>query len=332
MSARDLPFSACQRAILHKVADGDADVLAQLVNYFRDPHDDAGERWQFLRLAETDAWTAVELLLLRNMIERRFSEGIIDAWVHVTPLGEEIRDSLTAFFDSFRAVEFPSEPRSFGAFAFQELCAARLVGQLDADVREAAGSAKIMERLAATLFDRYPQFAQAIEIPGLDIPGMGWGSLDWRIRCSFETLVALPTDRTPPSNHGLEDLVVLLINCPSTIERLICDVYADCEFTRRARVAEIRTGIRDNNHDDLKREATAEVKALLGRAVPIHARTLAEAVAIAERLRADQNILIGINSLWKWYLALPAQDRNAIGEFRNARDLWMKARFRNRLQ
>jgi hypothetical protein len=71
---------------------------------------------------------------------------------------------------------------------------------------------------------------------------------------------------------------------------------------------------------------------MLGRSVPIKASTLAEAVAIAERLKADQNILIAINSFWIWFLALPAPERNAIGQFKNARDLWMKARFRSRLQ
>lgn len=88
----------------------------------------------------------------------------------------------------------------------------------------------------------------------------------------------------------------------------------------------------DDSDDDLRQRARAEVQAILGRSVPIHATTLAEAVAEAERLKADQNILIAINSLWRWFLALPDPERNAIGEFKNARDLWMTARFRNRLQ
>ena len=63
------------------------------------------------------------------------------------------------------------------------------------------------------------------------------------------------------------------------------------------------------SHDsdgDLRRMAEAEVRAILSQSVPIHAATLAEAVAIAEGLKADQNILIAINSLWKWFQALPA--------------------------
>src|SRR5689334_6808589 len=99
-------------AILHRIADGDNDALGRLVAYIRDPEDaDKGERRQFLRLAERDAWIAVELLLLRPGIERRFSEGVLDAWVQTTPLGAEIRDGLAEFFAAYRNVEFPIEPR-----------------------------------------------------------------------------------------------------------------------------------------------------------------------------------------------------------------------------
>lgn len=90
--------------------------------------------------------------------------------------------------------------------------------------------------------------------------------------------------------------------------------------------------VSDDSDDDLRQRAKAEVKAILGRSAPITASTLAEAVAIAERLRTDLNILIGINSLWNWFLALPAQEQEKIGTFKNARQLWMTARFRNRLQ
>lgn len=82
--------------------------------------------------------------------------------------------------------------------------------------------------------------------------------------------------------------------------------------------------------DDLKKRARAEVHAMLGRSVPIHATTLAEAVSEAERLKATENILIAINCLWGWYMALPQQDRDAIGRFKNGRDLWMKAIFQYR--
>ena len=62
---------------------------------------------------------------------------------------------------------------------------------------------------------------------------------------------------------------------------------------------------------------------MLGQSMPIKAATLAEAVAIAERIKADQNILLAINSLWAWYSALSAQEREIIGTFKNARDFWM---------
>src|SRR5581483_10988902 len=131
MKSESRPLSACGWAILHRIAGGNRDDLERLVAYVRDPEDvDQGERWQFLRCAENDGWTAVELLLLRTMIQRRFCDGRLDCWVRTTPLGEEIRDMLAEFFDSQRTVEFPEEPKSFGAFAFQELCAARLAGEL----------------------------------------------------------------------------------------------------------------------------------------------------------------------------------------------------------
>lgn len=85
-----------------------------------------------------------------------------------------------------------------------------------------------------------------------------------------------------------------------------------------------------NSDDDLKQRARAEVQAILGCSVTIHATTLAEAVAAAERLKTTQNILIAINSLWAWYMALPKQERDAIGVFKNARHFWMKAIFQHR--
>jgi hypothetical protein len=85
-----------------------------------------------------------------------------------------------------------------------------------------------------------------------------------------------------------------------------------------------------DSDDDLKQRARAEVQAILGRSVPIHATTLAEAVVEAQRLKTDQNILIAINSLWAWYMALPKQERDAVGAFENARRFWMKAIFDHR--
>ena len=88
----------------------------------------------------------------------------------------------------------------------------------------------------------------------------------------------------------------------------------------------------ENSDDDLEKQARAEVAAILGQYVPIRANTLGEAIAEAERLKATQNILIAINSLWRWFNGLPTQEQVAIGTFKNARQFWMTARFRNRLQ
>ncbi len=86
------------------------------------------------------------------------------------------------------------------------------------------------------------------------------------------------------------------------------------------------------NTDDLEKQARAEVAAILGQFVPIRASTLAEAIAEAERLKSDHNILMAINSLWNWFNGLPAKEREDIGTFRNARHFWITARFRNSLQ
>jgi hypothetical protein len=90
--------------------------------------------------------------------------------------------------------------------------------------------------------------------------------------------------------------------------------------------------VTEDSDNDLRQRAKAEVQAILSQSVPIQAATLAEAVAIAEKLKADQNILVGINSLWAWFQALPAREREAIGVFKNARQLWMKAVFQHRRQ
>lgn len=88
----------------------------------------------------------------------------------------------------------------------------------------------------------------------------------------------------------------------------------------------------ENIDDDLEKQARAEVAAILGQSVPIRASTLAEAIAEAERLKSDHNILMAINSLWAWFNGLPVKEKEDIGTFRNARHFWMTARFRNRLQ
>ncbi|NDC79170.1 MAG: hypothetical protein EBZ67_15060, partial [Chitinophagia bacterium] len=148
----------------------------------------------------------------------------------------------------------------------------------------------------------------------------------------FESQVTLPTSRTPPPNAGVEDLAVLMLNCPTAVSELTSDVYVHAEFLRRAKLAETRDRLQDNTAPDLREEARAEVAAILSQSVPIRASTLAEAVAIAERLKAEQNVLLAINSLWRWFLALPKQEQDAIGVFKNARHFWMKAIFQHHRQ
>ena len=255
MNVDSKPITAAGWAMLHRIADGDTDELSQLLGYFRDPEDAAGERWQFLRAAEANVWRAADLLFLRRMIERRFRDGDLDAWTRTTPLGQEILDGLNSFFECHAPLEFPSEP-SFGAFAYQELCAARLAGEIHAEVSEPANNPEaIMEQMAASLERRFPMLTKAIRHPALDIAGLTWGFMDWFIRYNFETQVALPTTRTPPPNAGLEDLAVLMLNCPSRVAEFTSDVYAQAEFARRVKLKEMRMSIRNQSDDDLKREA-----------------------------------------------------------------------------
>jgi hypothetical protein len=223
------PISSVMSAMMHRIADCDTDTLARLQHYVLDPEDTVADRWQYLRLAERDAWKSVELLLLRKMLERRFAEGELDAWVEMTPFGDDIRQGFESFFEYYRSVEFPVDPKGFGPLAFQELRAARLAGDLYAEACDPAPSnaKEIMERLAARLAARFPLFAQAIRHPQLDIAGMTWFFLAFRLRINIEMTVALPTDRTPPSNAGLEDMAVLFVNWPTTIEELIGDVYVE---------------------------------------------------------------------------------------------------------
>ena len=88
----------------------------------------------------------------------------------------------------------------------------------------------------------------------------------------------------------------------------------------------------ENTDDDLEKQARAEVAAILGQSVPIRASTLTEAIAEAERLKSDHNILMAINSLWAWFNGLPPEEREDIGTFRSARHFWITTRFRDRLQ
>ncbi len=78
-----------------------------------------------------------------------------------------------------------------------------------------------------------------------------------------------------------------------------------------------------------REEARRAVEEMLGRSQEIHATTLAEAVAKAEQIK-ETDLLLGINSLWQWYCALPPDQQAAIGTFAGKyakMRLWTSARF-----
>ncbi len=82
-----------------------------------------------------------------------------------------------------------------------------------------------------------------------------------------------------------------------------------------------------------REEARRAVEAILGHSKEILATTLAEAVAEAERLKKTDGMLIGINSLWQWYCALPPDQQAAIGTFEGKyakMRFWTSARFQCR--
>jgi len=61
----------------------------------------------------------------------------------------------------------------------------------------------------------------------------------------------------------------------------------------------------------------------------IRATTLTEAVAEAQRIR-ETDLLLGINSLWAWFCALPMDEQAKIGNFEGKyakMRLWTSARF-----
>lgn len=82
-----------------------------------------------------------------------------------------------------------------------------------------------------------------------------------------------------------------------------------------------------------REDARRAVEEMLGRSKEICAATLAEAVAEAERLKHTDDLMVGINSLWRWYCALPKDEQAKIGTFEGKYAkvrLWSAARFRCR--
>ena len=81
-----------------------------------------------------------------------------------------------------------------------------------------------------------------------------------------------------------------------------------------------------------REEARQAVEEMLGRSQEIHATTLAEAVAEAEHIK-ETDLLVAINSLWRWFCALPPDQQAKIGAFEGKYAkvrLWTFARFQCR--
>ena len=261
----DRPISPVCAALFHLVANGDPGVRSRLHRLVLDPADAVADRWQFFRLAERDAWKSVELLLLKKIICRRFREGDLDAWVQLTPFGEDIQSGLETFFGDYEGLEFPSDPRNFTICAFQELRAARLSGELYAERTDVAESAAgIMERLAAALQERFPHLAQVVRHPEVNVAALACSFLGCRLRTNQEMQEGLPFISPVSAGIGVTELSMLMQNWPAAVEELIGDVYADAELTRRLRLAVIMS--RESGGTVTRDEARIAVKADLGRA------------------------------------------------------------------
>ena len=90
--------------------------------------------------------------------------------------------------------------------------------------------------------------------------------------------------------------------------------------------------MKSDNKPVTREEARRAVEEMLGRSKEIHATTLAEAVAEAESLK-ETDLLLGINSLWAWFCALPKDEQAKIGTFKGKyakMRLWTSARFQCR--
>jgi len=78
-----------------------------------------------------------------------------------------------------------------------------------------------------------------------------------------------------------------------------------------------------------REDARRAVEEILGKSQEIRATTLTEAVAEAQRIR-ETDLLLGINSLWEWFCALPMDEQAKIGNFEGKyakMRLWTSARF-----
>lgn len=328
------PISAVISAMLFAVANDDVVTVRRLRRFVLDRNDDLGERWEMLRLAERDAWRAVQLLLLRKGIERRFREGELDAWEQQTPSNADLRQALEGFYQFYDELQFPDEPKAFTALAFQELRTARLCGLLYA---ESVVPEYGLLSLADDVEERFPILARLVQLPNLDISGMAEEFLHARlgINDEFRRQFILAGFSPPSSHNGTHHLTGMFLHWPDEVEEFIGDLYAEITIKDRVRrkeaLANIRKPLTPEEDAELEREARDEVERMLSRSEVIQASTLADAVAQAERLKESHDLMVAINSLWAWYCALPPDQRQAIGEFEGKHGkhrLWSSAQFR----
>jgi hypothetical protein len=328
----DRPVSAVMSAMLFAAAKNDAVTVRRLRRFLLDHDDPLGERWEMLRLAERDAWRAVQLLLCRKGIERRFRERELDAWEGQTPSNGDLRQGLESFYEFYDELKFPDEPKAFTTFAFQELRAARLAGLLYAECLVPEYG---VLTLADEVEERFPTLARLLQLPGLNIPDMALAFLQARLGSSDELRREFDAAGfiLPPSLAGTDCLNDPFHRYPDEVEEFIGDLYAEATLKDRRRRQEalvrVRQPLTPEEDAEIEREARAEVEKLLGRSEAIHANTFADAVAQAERLEQSHDIMVAINSLWAWYSGLPPDQRSAIGEFKGRRpqnELWMTRR------
>ena len=90
--------------------------------------------------------------------------------------------------------------------------------------------------------------------------------------------------------------------------------------------------MKSDNKPVTREEARRAVQEMLRRAKEIRATSLEEAVLEAERI-SETDLLLGINSLWRWFCALPPDQQAKIGSFEGKyakMRLWTSARFQCR--
>jgi hypothetical protein len=263
-AAPERPLSAVGWAALHMLAGGNAAAAGRLRAFVLDPADTRSERWQVLRAAERDAWKAVELLLLRKGIERRFRQSGLDAWERQTPFGAGIRSGLEDFLQHYGSLAFPSEPQMFTAFALLELRTARLCGLLHAESVADAGMASLHDAVAG----RFPELARLVLHPVLNIPGMAVEFLHSRVGEMRQWLPTPVAGAETPTRTGALHLARAFRDAPNVIEEFIGDILAEATLGERLRRAgaleRSRRPPTPEEDAELEREAGAEVEKMLG--------------------------------------------------------------------